>query len=225
MTLSSHEPTVAAGRATASTSRGGASRREQVLHEAEVLFAERGYVETSLDLVATRLGIKRQAIYYYFPSKDAILVEIVVRTGGALKRAVMPTFDSDLSPSAKLEHVVRIHIDHVLRNSESFRIQFAEVPRMAPEFIQKVRRDEQAYVRQVVAVIEAGQREGEFRPGPAVPLALMLIGMCNATLEWFQPNRRLSISAAAELGATLVLRGLLVRPPADGTPPDVGSPN
>lgn len=191
------------------TATRGESRREQILQVSEEFFAERGFDDTNLDLVANRLGLKRQAIYYYFKSKDDILVELVERAGGALHDAMMPTFASDLDPREKLARVIINHVEHVLGNAVTFRVQFAEVPRMAPESVAKVRHDEQGYVKMVADVIEAGQRSGQFALRPVVPTALMLLGMCNATLDWFQPERRVSISEVAELAVTTVMDGLL----------------
>ncbi|HWH97164.1 MAG TPA: TetR/AcrR family transcriptional regulator, partial [Pseudolysinimonas sp.] len=156
----------------------GESRREQILNICEEFFAKRGFDDTNLDLVANQLGVKRQAIYYYFRSKDAILVELVERAGGALHDAVMPTFASDLPPREKLATVLVNHVEHVLGNPVRFRVQFAEVPRMAPESIAKVRFDEQSYVKNVASVIEEGQHSGELVDGPSVPMALMMLGLC-----------------------------------------------
>jgi len=191
----------------------GESRREQILDISEEFFASRGFDDTNLDLVANRLGLKRQAIYYYFPSKDAILVELVERAGGALHDAVMPTFASDLAPREKLAKVLINHVEHVLENPVSFRVQFSEVRRMAPESIAKVRSDEQTYIKHVAGVIEEGQRAGELLDGPPVPMALVLVGMCNGTLEWFQPGRHMSISDIAELAVSIVMDGMVTKSP------------
>jgi AcrR family transcriptional regulator len=200
----------------------GHSRREEILDLSVEFFAERGFDDTNLDLVANRLGLKRQAIYYYFKSKDDILVELVERAGGALHDAVMPTFASDLAPRAKLERVLINHVEHVLGNAAMFRVQFTEVRRMAIESIAKVRKDEQSYVRHVAGVIEAGQQSGDFVHGPPVPTALMLLGMCNGTLEWYQPDRHMAIADVAALAVSTVMEGLVHRAPAAVLAPPAG---
>jgi AcrR family transcriptional regulator len=191
----------------------GECRREQILTVSEEFFAERGFDDTNLDLVAARLGLTRQAIYYYFKSKDDILVELVERGGSALIDALVPTVASDLEPREKLARVLANHVEHVLGNPVTFRVQFSEVRRMAPESITKVRQAQQSYVRQVASVIESGQEAGHFVAGPAIPMALLLVGMCNATLEWYQPGRHMAIPDIAAMAVATVMNGVLTPSP------------
>ena len=48
-------------------------RRGEILHAALATVRERGYHATTLDDIADRLGIRKTALYHYFPDKDAIL--------------------------------------------------------------------------------------------------------------------------------------------------------
>jgi hypothetical protein len=51
-------------------------RREEILRTAASVFAERGYHGASMRDIAARLGVRQAAIYYYYPSKSAILEAI-----------------------------------------------------------------------------------------------------------------------------------------------------
>jgi AcrR family transcriptional regulator len=44
-------------------------RREQILQAAQKLFVDQGFRETNLNDVATQLGLRRQAVYHYFPRR------------------------------------------------------------------------------------------------------------------------------------------------------------
>jgi AcrR family transcriptional regulator len=58
---------------------GEPDTREQILDVALDLFVERGYDNTSLREIAERMGFSKAALYYHFPSKDAILMALHLR--------------------------------------------------------------------------------------------------------------------------------------------------
>src|SRR4051812_9040379 len=62
---------------TSARKNGGPSTRERVLDAALASFAQRGYEATSLDALAAGLGVRKQTILYYHPSKDALLDAVV----------------------------------------------------------------------------------------------------------------------------------------------------
>ena len=53
------------------------NRREEILHAALDVFAERGYRGASLAAVAERVGLTQQGLLHYFPNKEALLVEVL----------------------------------------------------------------------------------------------------------------------------------------------------
>jgi len=65
---------------------------ERILMAALDAFGTRGYGATSLDDLAGELGIRKQTILYWYPSKDALLDAAIDRTAaevsGRLERAV-----------------------------------------------------------------------------------------------------------------------------------------
>lgn len=52
--------------------------RDEILATAERLFTERGVREVSIGQVAEAVGMTRANLYYYFPSKDALLRETLL---------------------------------------------------------------------------------------------------------------------------------------------------
>lgn len=65
---------------------------ERVLAAALQSFGTRGYEATSLDTLAKGLGLRKQTILYWYPSKDALLEAVIDRTaadlGAVLERAL-----------------------------------------------------------------------------------------------------------------------------------------
>ena len=79
-------------RATTAIPRGGNRTAERTLTAALDAFGTRGYGATSLDDLARELGIRKQTILYWYPSKDALLDAAIDRVAAEvtarLERAV-----------------------------------------------------------------------------------------------------------------------------------------
>jgi TetR/AcrR family transcriptional regulator len=56
---------------------GAAETRARVLDAALSSFGTRGFEATSLDAIAADLGLRKQTILYYFPTKDALLEGVI----------------------------------------------------------------------------------------------------------------------------------------------------
>lgn len=54
-------------------------REELILKVAEEVLYERGYYETSIDEIASRVGIAKGTVYLHFPSKEDLVVAIFTR--------------------------------------------------------------------------------------------------------------------------------------------------
>jgi AcrR family transcriptional regulator len=88
--------------------RGGT--RERVIEVALAAFGRRGYDVTSLDALASELGVRKQTILYYFPSKEALLGAAVDRAAmiisGELESA-LATLEPAASAWNRVEAIVR----------------------------------------------------------------------------------------------------------------------
>ncbi len=54
-------------------------RHERIVGAATVCFGRWGYVRTRMEDIAKEAGIARPALYRYFPGKEALLLEVIVR--------------------------------------------------------------------------------------------------------------------------------------------------
>src|SRR5438093_9111596 len=114
----------------------GEDTPNRILDEAQVLFSERGYVGTTVQQVADKLGITKAALYYHFPQgKAEIFVELLrrhlrrlhqgleraVRSGETARERLeaMAGWLADQAPAGDVEKLRRelIHIDEAHRAS------------------------------------------------------------------------------------------------------------
>lgn len=53
--------------------------RDEILNAAQTLMSERGYAYTSMDELATRVGISKPTLYSHFATKEDIVVAVITR--------------------------------------------------------------------------------------------------------------------------------------------------
>lgn len=80
------------------------ARPDEVLDAALALFMEKGFAATRVEDVAARAGLSKGAVYLYFPSKEALLEGLVLRSMAPLAGAVaeLAAIEGD-SARARLE--------------------------------------------------------------------------------------------------------------------------
>ncbi|HUR17343.1 MAG TPA: TetR/AcrR family transcriptional regulator [Acidimicrobiales bacterium] len=92
----------------------GAKTGERVLSAALTSFGTRGYEATSLDALAAGLGLRKQTILYWFPSKEALLEAVVDRAaadlGAALERSLARAGEGWARVEALVVSVFRISV-------------------------------------------------------------------------------------------------------------------
>lgn len=160
---------------------------ESVLRVAVGLFNERGYDGTSVEELASRLGVTKSAIYHHVTSKQELLRMAVDRALDGLFAVLAETSDRAGPAIDALEHLVRgsveVLVDQLPFVTLLLRIRGnTDVERNA-----LARRRE--FDHAVTELVQRAEREGDVRPDidPAVTSRL-LFGMVNSLIEWYRPR-------------------------------------
>src|SRR5204863_7594420 len=89
-------------------------RREQSLARAAELFAQRGFHGVSVSDVGAACGISGPALYRHFPSKDAMLAEMLVSISDVLLSTAHERVAATEDADSALRALVDWHIDFAL---------------------------------------------------------------------------------------------------------------
>jgi len=87
------------------------SRRAEIVRRATEVFERQGVSRTSFEDIAQAVGIKREAIYYYFKSRADLLLEVIVPQSTALLKNLRLIQQTGLSSRDKLHEAIRNHLD------------------------------------------------------------------------------------------------------------------
>ncbi len=157
----------------------GDDRERAILETAERLLEERPLSEISVDHLARGAGISRPTFYFYFPSKDAVVLTIIDRLVAAAAgsreealatlaqggpRAGLRQALEDLYAAFRERRQVALAAAELRTTNEEARDLWAEVM--------------EGWVADVTGVIESERARGAAPPGPpARDLAIALVQM------------------------------------------------
>ncbi|MGI8569133.1 MAG: TetR/AcrR family transcriptional regulator [Methylocella sp.] len=112
----------------------GDKRREEIAAIAERIFLERGFTETTMQLVAARAGASKETLYRHFGNKEELFAEIVQRRSARITGGQDGELDTNGTPREVLGRLGLNLLDFLtLADSLSFyRVMVAEAIR-APE--------------------------------------------------------------------------------------------
>ncbi|MFC3231438.1 TetR family transcriptional regulator [Marinibaculum pumilum] len=181
---------------------------EELLMQAAIkAFVEKGFHGTSMRDIAARAGTSVSHSYYYFPSKQQLLWQIVSRITQELQESLgKADREAGPDPAARLAAIVRAHVLlHTQRQDESF-IGNSELRSLRaedrPKFIEM--RDRVSAIFK--GVINDGIEQGVFTCPEPVEVTLAVITMCTAIAGWYRPDGPVSPQVMANRYAAIALR-------------------
>lgn len=157
----------------------GEETRESILAAAEACFARQGYDATSVAEICQRAGVSKGAFFHYFPTKQAIFLELLERWLAELGERLMalrtdaPSVPEGLiSMAAMAQQVFEMARERLLIFLE-FLNKAARDPQVWEATISPYRR----YRTFFTEIIETGIAEGSLRPVNPEAAANALVSM------------------------------------------------
>jgi TetR/AcrR family transcriptional regulator len=125
-------------------------------------FGTKGFEATSLDQIAAELGVRKQTILYYFPTKAELLDAVVDRAAADLTVALEQAVDRTGPGFARVEAIVRSVFRLALRRPELLGL-LREVSRLGPPTATRLIEALEPLVQSATAFLEAEMRGGRMR--------------------------------------------------------------
>jgi AcrR family transcriptional regulator len=189
-------------------------RHAQIIESAINVFARQGFANTRMNDVAIEAGLSKGLLYWYFKSKEEIIIAIADLLFGAEFWKMQKLSVEGQTASACLASFLDIFLDD-LRGMLKIAPVIYEFYALAFRNTM-VRKVMQAYLDRFVAILEPivqhGMVTGEFTPGDTREITIAIGAALEGTLllwayapEMVQPEEQLRLSMA------LLLKGLVVR--------------
>ena len=196
-----------------------AERPAEILDAAFEEFVQNGFAATRLEDVAQRAGVTKGTVYFYFDTKEQVFEAMI-------RQKSQPLFAELHELAGRLEgsHVDRLRAlltfmyQQIVENRvcrETFRFLIAEGRRF-PDLVDR-HHDElvQPFINQLRMLLQSGVAAHEFRPGPAVAFAEIVLSPAILLNVWwllFDTRRRIDVAEFIDAHLDLLLNGLTNKP-------------
>jgi AcrR family transcriptional regulator len=188
--------------------RRGPETREAIHAAAVELFARLGYHATSMRAIAAAAEIQPAAIYHWYPSKEAILVQLQDDFMEQLTEKVTSAMARHERPAMKLAAAVREHVVfHGLHRLAAF-VTDSEIRALTEGARAALIAQRDDYQAMFSELIRDGIRDGSLRVSDARVATYAILLQCTGVALWFDPEGPLRLDEVAELHVELVLGSL-----------------
>jgi TetR/AcrR family transcriptional regulator, cholesterol catabolism regulator len=185
--------------------------RLRILDAAARVLSERGYAGLRLTDVAAAADLQAPAIYYYFPSRDELIEEVMWAGIADMREHVAAVLEGVPDGTPALDRLLIAAEAHLRHELEISHYTTAAI-RNAGQVPQGIRKrqilEEGRYGDIWRRLINDVARDGVLRPELDLYIAQMLVlGALNWAVEWWNP-RRGSVEAVVENAQSIIRHGL-----------------
>jgi AcrR family transcriptional regulator len=173
-------------------------------------FGRRGYEATTIRDIAAAAGLSTGSVYRTIGSKDELLASIMGALPDAVASGWKTVLASDSTSVEKLDALMWVNVNVVLRFSDEYNIQLAWL-RESPPSTSDLGQNFPALLRALKSLLSQGARAGELRiEGPSADVRAWSL----FDPLWMHETlvRKVGARAALALGRDTVLRGAAQRP-------------
>ena len=138
-----------------------------IVDTARRLFREQGYPGTTLEMVATELGVTRAALYHWVANKETLLCEIHDEALDRLLERFSMIQETELAPGDKLAEALKNHLITVADNLDAIAVFFQDEASLPEGPARRIAQRKRDYDHALEALVLAAQADGSVR-GDAV---------------------------------------------------------
>ena len=187
-------------------------KRQRILDAAAKVLARQGYAETTLHHVAGECGTYAASLYYYFPSRDDLVKEVMLlavdRFGTAMSEAV-EDLPFEATAMDRLEVAVRAMLQLSIAKDDyavAYNRIFDQLPSVMESDIQKARATVPIGITELLA---AAKDAGEIPATTDLKLArILIIGTTHWMSKWNNTRERRSPDEISEEMTGMLLRAI-----------------
>jgi AcrR family transcriptional regulator len=169
------------------------------------LIARVGYEALSMRRLAEEVGLGAAALYRYFPTKQAMLFDLL---DGHMDDLLQAWADADPgtvpSPPERLRAFATFHMRHHYARADSLFLSYMELRSLDPDNFRRIEDQRRSYERAIADIIAAGVATGDFHEQDPRVTARAIIALLNGLPVWYRADGPLGRDAVETLYLNMV---------------------
>ncbi|MCK5425698.1 MAG: TetR family transcriptional regulator [Emcibacter sp.] len=184
-------------------------RRRNILNKAAELFAEKGYARSSISELATACNASKSWLYHYYPSKEAILYDIMWLHVTELVNMAEEALASEGTPKEKLRTLARNFMEIYVNAGSKHVILLNDRGCLPDEMRAEIMNLQDQVVKSVVSLILELNPSLKKSKDYEKPVTMAFLGMINWTYIWFRKDGPIDQEQFADLAVEIFLNGFM----------------
>lgn len=183
-------------------------RTETAIREAAVrLIARHGFEAMTMRRLAEEVGLGAPALYRYFPTKQALLRDLLLGHMEALLADWRRTRLPKTRPGAeRLERFTRFHVRHHLPRANEIFLSYMELRSLTPEHYREIAAKRAEYEGDLVRILADGDADGSLRCEHPKIASKAVIACLTGITTWYRPAGPLPPAEIEDAYWTMIAR-------------------
>jgi TetR/AcrR family transcriptional regulator, cholesterol catabolism regulator len=183
--------------------------KEELTRHSVKLFQQKGFSETSIQDIVDSLGVTKGTFYYYFKSKEQLLMEIHSRYIDDLLHRQKMVIENEETCQNKIAKIIELIILDIKTQGPNGRIYLREMRNLSTENADIIKAKRSKFRHNIEQVIIEGIDSGEFRKELQPKLiTFAVLGVTNWSYQWMDPSGDVSVEELAIMFSDFVLHGI-----------------
>ncbi|MHA6252225.1 TetR/AcrR family transcriptional regulator [Oceanobacillus sp. CAU 1775] len=184
--------------------------KDKLTQHSILLFERKGFSQTSIQDIVDELEVTKGTFYYYFSSKEQLLMNIHLDyITDLLTRQKAILDDEYTTQRQKLTKIIHMLISDITDKGPSGRVFFREMRHLGEKHITEIREKRQQFRLNIEKIVSDGIEGGEFREDLRPDItAFGILGITNYSYNWYRPGGEVSTENLVEMFSTMLLKGI-----------------
>jgi len=183
--------------------------KDEISEVAARLFAEKGFVGTSMRDISNALNVSVASVYYYYKNKEDLLHSIIASIGDELLVALRKGKAESDSATEQLRRMIFYHIWMIKEKGDRVKVYVEEQHNLSKKYSKIIFKQHREIYDLYVDQLRVLKEARVISCDPLSIAAFTIVGTLNWCYRWFRKDGELTIEVVAEKITNLLFYGII----------------